>query len=96
MVLEKELNADWASSASGKSGARDSKTFSREVRGEYSDRATITFSLSEDEIPRSYLLVEYFLPPTKGIATFGSYYLPLSQTVSLSKHSLELTSGAVR
>ena len=85
-VLEKALDADWASSDPKKTGARDSKTWAKEVRGETSAKPTLTFAVSGDEIPRSYLVVEFGLPPRDGIATFGCYYLPLRELASLSNH----------
>ncbi len=73
-VLEREPDEDFASTDARKSGIRDTKRWAKEVRGGSTAKVIWAFVLSDQEVPRSYLVVRFNLPPRNGIPVFGSFY----------------------
>jgi len=80
-ILEKALDADFASTEPRKCGLRDAKCWAKEIRGQISTKPVFSFKVSDDEIPYGYLKVSLHLPPKEGIGCFGEYYLPLGQII---------------
>jgi hypothetical protein len=73
-VLVREPDADFSSTDPVKSGIRDSKDWAKEVRGDSTEKTLWSFRLSEQEIPRTYLVVRFSLPPKNDMRGFGRFY----------------------
>ena len=76
-ILEKPLDADFATTDPRKAGIRDAKKWAREIRGAISEQPLIRFNVFENELPCGYIVVHLVLPHEAGIPVFGTYYLPL-------------------
>ncbi|HET7535015.1 MAG TPA: hypothetical protein VFJ90_01075 [Candidatus Didemnitutus sp.] len=93
-VLEKALDADFASTDARKGGIRDTKKWAKEIRGEIIEKSFLRFSVSDAEIPCGYIVVHFDLPKDAGIAVFGTYYLPLAEIKSEANQPSEPTRPA--
>jgi len=92
-ILEKVLDADFASTDPRMGGIRDSKNWAKEIRGEASAKPFLRFCVSEGEISCGYIVVRFALPKDAGIPVFGTYYLPLTEIKREAKQMPEPTSG---
>jgi hypothetical protein len=78
-VVDRQLDADFASTDAMKSGIRDAKRWAREERGGSTEKKSMTFALTRAESPRCYVVLKFTLPSREGIPVFGSYYLVVSE-----------------
>lgn len=88
-ILEKALDADFASREPKKSGQRDSGIWAKKIRGEASNKPSLVFQVSDLEVPAGYVKVSFSLPKDDGIAVFGDFYLPLSEIIGKSRQSAQ-------
>jgi hypothetical protein len=79
-VVDKPLDADFASTDPKKVGIRESKRWAKEERSSSTEKKVMTFPLTRAESSRCYVRLRFTLPPNPkdGLPVFGSYYIIVS------------------
>ena len=99
-ILARALDADFA--AVGNAGKRDSATWAKPVRSEASNKPSLSFRVSDAEVPFGYVKLNLSRSPKDGTYDLGDYYLPLTQLIAtnpapaaagLKESTAELSAG---
>ena len=80
-VVDKPLDADFASMDPKKVGIRESKRWAKEERSSRVEKKFMMFPLTRAESFRCYVRLRFTLPPNPkdGLPVFGSYYVIVSE-----------------
>ena len=94
-VLDKPIDADFASTDVKKIAIRDSKRWAREERGSTTEKKSMFFALTKAESLRCYVVLHFWLPPKDGIPVLGTYYLIVSDAEKEANKAPEPTTTSV-
>ena len=86
-VLDKVPDADFSSAEPKKAAKRDAKAYAKETRSGSTTQSSFNFTVSDAELPRTYLLVQFDLPPEKGKPVVAGYYVVFTTVTVDTKHT---------